>query len=172
MKNAKKVSVSGILTALTVILLLLGSLFQTLDLATAAMGSLVVMVAMIEIGNGWALGIYCASSLLGFLLVPNKVPIIVFSCFLGYYPVLKVFLHKFKPKAVSFFARLCVFNVFLFALLFAAKEMIFAESEVKRFWYLLVIMANVTFVVFDFALERVSVFYCLKLRGKIFKNSI
>lgn len=170
MNKTKKLSLAGILSALAVILLLIGSLFQVLDLATAAMAAVVVLVAVAELGCGWAFGIYCTCSVVSLLAVPNKLPAFVFAAFLGYYPVIKVFLNRIKPKFLSYAVRIICFDLFLAATLFFAKELIFIDAEIKQFWYLLVILANITFVVFDFALERLSVFYCLKFKGKFFKN--
>ncbi|MBQ3153894.1 MAG: hypothetical protein IJB88_01560, partial [Clostridia bacterium] len=61
-KKSKAVATSGVLAALAVVILLLGSLIELLDLSAAAMASLVIMVAVIDLGIGYAAGVYAVAA--------------------------------------------------------------------------------------------------------------
>ena len=74
MSLSKKLSFSAILSALAVIIMLLGSFIETLTLATAAVASVCVMIAVIELGKAYALLVYAVSSALAILLLPVKDP--------------------------------------------------------------------------------------------------
>ena len=63
-KKSKEVALAGMLTALAVVILFLGSLVELLDLSAAALAALVVMVAVIELGNGKAFAVYLAAAVL------------------------------------------------------------------------------------------------------------
>ena len=168
MSKTKKLAIAGILTALCTVFLFVGSLFQTLDLSTAAIGSIIVMIAFIELGKGWAFGIYAASSLLSMLLLPNKTAAVVFTLFLGFYPIVKVPLNKIKPILLSYAARIAVFNLFLTALIYVATVLIHIEEDYLGFGIVIYAMANTAFILFDFALERMAIYYNIKLRKFIF----
>ena len=81
MRSAKKLALAGILSSLCVVFLFVGSLFQTLDLSAAAIASIIVLIAYIELGKGWSLGVYAVASLLSLLLLPQKTAAAVFAFF-------------------------------------------------------------------------------------------
>lgn len=167
MKNAKKLAFAGIFTALSFIFMFIGSIFQTLDLSASALASLVILVAVIELGKGWAFGVYAASSVISLLLLPDKIPAVVFAFFAGFYPILKTALNAIKPKWLSYAARIALFNLILTAFVIAAERLLTPD------WFgapraVVGILANITFVAYDLALERVSVYYSDKLRKMFF----
>ena len=164
-KKSKAVATSGVLSALTVVILLLGSLIELLDLSAAAMASLVVMVALIELGVGYAVGVYAAAAVLSVLLFP-KTATIVFAAFVGYYPIVKVYLDRIKPKFLQYAVKLLLFNAFLFGILWVLKQLLGAGNDWSALGYPLYVLGNLTFVVFDFAIARLSVFYIYKLRNR------
>ena len=168
--KTKKIAVAGILTALAVLLLFIGSILDVLDLASAAMGTLVILVAMIELGNSWALGVYAAASVISLLILPHKLPALVFAAFSGYYPVLKKPLNKIKPKFLSYITRIAIFNVFFFLSYFIATKLFGEVFEYEFLSYIFAILANVTFVIFDLAIERLAVFYTVKIKPKFDKR--
>lgn len=164
MKNSKKTALAGIFTALCVVALFMGSIIQTLDLSSAAIGSLIVLMALIELGNGWAFGVYSASSILSLVLLPYKTPAVIFVCFAGFYPILKVSLNRIKPIVLSYTVKVLIFNTFLTALIFVAKKFFGLEEEYLNFGLIIYALCNITFIAFDIALERVAVFYISKIR--------
>lgn len=165
MRNAKtrKVALAGLLTALAAGLLLLGSLLEMLDISMAALAALVVMVALIELKWKWALGVYAAASLLSLLILPTAAGV-VFAGFLGYYPVLKTVLDRIRNKPLQWAAKIGCFALFtgvayLMLRLFADPN---SEWLTAAGW--LIPIAAVTFVVFDFCLSRLAVFYLVRIR--------
>lgn len=168
MKKHKKTAFSGIFTALCVIALFLGSLIQTLDLTSAALGSIIILVAFVELGKGWAFGVYCATSIISLLLLPYKTPAVIFACFSGFYPILKEPLNRIKPLPLSYGVRIVIFNIFLTALIFVSKRVFGIEEVYLNFGFIIYALCNVVFVVFDLALERVAVFYVSKLKPMFF----
>lgn len=168
MKKAKKLALAGIFTAMSFIFMFIGSVFETLDLSASALASLVILASLIELGRSWAFGVYAASSVISLLLLPNKTAAIVFACFAGFYPILKTVLNKIRPKLLSYAARIALFNIILTVLILAAAKLLGTDLSYELPLWLLYILANVTFIAYDLALERVSVYYSLKLRKKFF----
>lgn len=170
MKNAKKIALSGVLTALCFIFLFIGSLFQTLDLSAAALGSLVVLIAMIEIGKSWAFGVYASASILSIILLPNKSVALIFALLAGFYPILKSPLNKIKPLFLSYLARLTFFNAALTLLIYLSKTFFPENEELIGFEIVIYLLANITFIVYDFALERVALTYTIRIKPMLFRK--
>ncbi len=169
MKNGKKVAMAGIFSALCLIFLFLGSIFQTLDLSAAAMASIVVLISFIELGSGWAWGVYAVASLLSLLILPYKTAAAAFALFAGFYPIIKKFLNKIKPLWLSILARVICFNLLLSALIFVSTRVLGIEDETLGFGILIYAMLNITFILYDFALERISVYYIQRIRPRLFR---
>ncbi len=170
MKKSKKVALSGIFTALCIVFLFIGSIFQTLDLSAAAFASIIVLVAMTELGKGWALGIYAAASLLSLLLLPYKSAALIFAMFAGFYPILKAPLNAIVPKWLSYAARAVCFNILMSALIFVSTRLFGIEEDYLGFGIVIYALGNVTFFVYDFALERIATTYILRIKPKLFGN--
>ncbi len=169
MKKSNKIALSGIFTALCFIFLFIGSIFQTLDLSAAALGSIVIMVAYIELGLGYSLGVYASASILSLLLLPYKSPALVFALFAGFYPILKVYLNKIKSIYLSYAVRILCFNLLLSLTVFIATRLLSIEAEYLAFEIILFALCNVTFIVYDLALERLAIYYINKIKPKLFK---
>ncbi|MBQ9793660.1 MAG: hypothetical protein IJW34_01830 [Clostridia bacterium] len=168
-KKSKEIALAGMLTALAVVILFLGSLVELLDLSAAAMAALVVMVALIELGKGKAFAVYLASSLLAVLLFP-KTASVVFAAFIGYYPVLKVYLDKLRPKVLQYMAKLVLFNVFLALILWITEGLLGLGSDWGSLGKALFLLGNLAFILYDFAIGRLAVFYIVKIKNRIRKR--
>ena len=170
MKKSKKTAIAGIFTALCVVVLFVGSLFQSLDLSAAAFASMIIVVVLTELGRNWALGVYGASAIISLLLLPYKSPALIFAVFAGLYPLAKQFLNRITPMWLSYLARIVFFNIILVILVFAASKLLFLEEFFFNFKAVIFLLSNITFVLYDFALERIVMYYIIKIRPTIFKR--
>lgn len=168
MRYTKKIALAGVFSALCFVFLFIGSVFRTLDLSVAAIGSIIVLIAFIELGKGWAFGVYAAATVISLLLLPYKTPAAVFALFAGFYPILKEPLNRIEPKWLSYSARILCFNIFLAALIFAGKSFFKVQDEFMDFGPVIYILANIVFLVYDIALERISVTYVTRIKPRIF----
>ena len=147
MKNTKKIALAGVLTALCFVFLYIGSLFQTMDLSAAAIGSIVILIAFIELGKKWAFYIYVSSAILS---------------------ILNESLNRIKPIFLSYVARIAVFNVALILLVLVFKKLLAIEADYAKLEMAIFGLANITFLVYDFALERIAATYFTRLKPLIF----
>ena len=88
-KNTKKLTFSAVLSALAVAIMYIGSILDVLDLSTAALASMGVMVILVELGMKYAFLSYSCISVLSVLLIPSKTAALMFVGFLGFYPLAK-----------------------------------------------------------------------------------
>lgn len=167
-KRTKYLTVSAMLCALGVILLAFGSLLETLDITVAVLASLLCVYAVIEMGGAYPWGIWAVTALLAFLLLPQKTPVIFYTFFVGFYPILKEKLEK-RKRPISVLLKLVVFHlclgfIYLIFRIFLSGTL---DSEAGA-WFaaLLYAMALLCFVVYDFALTRLITFYLVRLRKK------
>ena len=114
-KRTKHLTVSAMLSALSVIILALGSVMEVLDITTAVAASLLCIYAVIEIGGAYPWGIWIVTSILSLLLLPVKTPAIFYALFAGFYPILKEKLEKLK-RPISYPLKLVVFHLSLGAI--------------------------------------------------------
>ncbi len=170
MKKYAKIAFGGVFTALCVLFLFIGSAVSTLDLTSAALGGLIVVAAVTEIGPRYSFGVYAAASAISLLILPAKLPAVYFALFSGYYPVAKIYLNRIKPRWLSYAARFALFNTALAASELAAVFLLNIESEPAFIIVLTAVALNVVFFVYDKAIEKAAVFYGLKIRKHIFKG--
>ena len=166
MKITKKVSFSAILIAIAVVILYLGSMIDVLTLSVAAFASLTVMITVAELGFPSAFCVYCAASLLSFLLLPAKETAVVFSAFFGFYPIIKGLADKTK-KYTAYIIKTLVFLVS-----FATSAVVFVAffGLPADKWYiysLLFIPALAVFFVYDWLFTRVILYYFQTLRKRL-----
>ena len=174
-EKSRELAFCGVSAALSVVLLLLSGLIPGATFCAPVLGMLPLLPVLSEFGWRPALGVYAVSALLAGLLAPDKEMVGVFL-FLGYYPVLRPALERLRPKPLRLLAKLAVFNVsvlvlyllliHLFGLAGLAEE--FAGYS-GAFLLGLLAMGNVTFLLLDVALGRLTVLWARRLRRRFFQ---
>ena len=164
MKNTKKLAFSAIIASLAVVFLYIGALFDVLDLSVAALASLCVLWVMVEFGTRWALSVYAVTSMLALLLLPVKLPAVLFAGFFGYYPVAKAFFERKLHGVLQWLAKLLLLNLSVVLLILVMR---YVMTEALWFEILLLVLCNIVFVVYDFALSRLLVAYVRVWRKKL-----
>ncbi len=154
------------LSALGVVLLLLGSFVEVMDIAMAALASLLCIFAVVEYGGAAPWLVYAVTGILSLILLPNKTPAAMYVVFLGYYPIIKEKLEMLK-KPISWLLKELIFNASLVALLLIVKFLLM--PTVSDPWWLyaaVVVLAEAVFILYDIALTRLITFYLIKLRHR------
>ncbi len=165
-KKSNSMAMAGMLSALAVVILYLGSLIELLDLSASVLAALAVMVAIMELGRGFAWGVYLVSAMLSLLLFPRTASV-VFAAFVGYYPILKVYLDRIPIRLVQYLIKLILFNAFLFGALWLCRWFLGVNNEWDALGNILFWMGNFSFAVYDFALSRLAIFYLVKIKSKM-----
>ena len=174
MKKSFKTALGGIITAFSVILILLDNIPMSEYIGPTFAGILLAW-AVIEMGAVHSLWIYAAASILAFILSANKEPVLLYVMFFGYFPVLKdVLQRKVKLRVVRWVIKFAVFNAamigcyFLLVYVFGMplEEM---EGIGKYTMYILLAGGNLLMVVVDFCIEKLSVLYRMKWQKRIWK---
>ncbi len=170
MKQSAKVALGGMLTALSVVILI-PSVLEIFSYTLPAMAAMLTMFAVIELNRSWAFGIYAATSLLGLLLVPNKEAVVLYTVFFGYYPVLKAILESRLPRVPEYIIKFAVFNTALVADFFVMTKIFGMPYErfmgiegesgfiAQYIVPIMLVLGNLVFIMFDIALTRIVTVY-------------
>jgi len=167
-KRTKYLTVSAMLAALGVIILMLGSLIDVLDVSVAVLASLLTVYAVIEMGGAYPWLIWLVTSVLSMVLLPQKTPALFYACFAGFYPIIKEKLEKLK-RPIALLLKIVVFHLCLGALLVMMRLFLpdLLDMEGAR-WLPAVLYAMCfgCFLLYDFALTQLITYYLVKLRKR------
>ena len=108
------------LSALSVVVLLVGNVLQIGTYAAPMLASFLLIPVLEDYGKKYALLLYAVVSLLSLFLVPDKELVLFYVLVLGYYPVLRVRLNNIRRGVLRWVAKFGCFNaavVVMYALL-------------------------------------------------------
>ncbi len=164
MKGVKKTALPAMLAALSVVIMYAGSMLGKMDIATAVISSLCVMIALGEFGYKSAVGVYLVTAVLSFVIVPAKTAVILFIVLFGLYPLVKFFSSTRGNKVNEYVIKYCYLNISLLILI-VIVTVFFAKLPV---WVTLLVFvgANLLLPVYDFTLDGLMAFYCNRIRRR------
>lgn len=160
MKHTKRVAAAGMLAALATVIMLTVGLIESFDLAAAFLGGMVIAVALTELGPGYALAVCAVTSILSAVILPNKLICIEFAGFAGWYPVVKKYIERIKPKFLRLAAKLLLFAAVVVPV--TAFELI----GMQNVWYLYIFFL-LSLMLYDVTLQYFSCFYINNIQKKI-----
>ena len=166
MKSTKLLALAAVLTALGAVLMFAGSAVQVLDLTSAALVSIIVIYSVIEMGGFWPYAIYAATSLLSLLILPYKLPAVIYALFAGYYPIFKSLVERKLPAIPGWIAKFALFNAALTGVIAISRYVLHLPEEEIAFTWVIYALGNVTFLVYDLALSRLISFYYARLKKR------
>ena len=178
-KSTRKLTLSALFSALAVISLYLASVWPTGQLGLAAVASLFVAAAIIESGLTTAAAVFVVSSLLAFLVVPNRLPLVLYICFFGYYPLIKSLIEKRGHIVAQLLGKLAVFFVSLTMTLFVLAGLLSYEFNANEYiqcldsldynlgLILLYAGGGVVFLLYDHGFSKLIRFYVDRISKRI-----
>lgn len=174
--NSRKIAICGITGALAAVIMLMGGIIPFATYVAPAIAGLLIIPIAIEFGLKSGMLLYVSISFLSFFIVPDKEMVFIFIFLLGYYPLLKAKLEKIKHLIIRLFAKLVVFNASVLAvyglMIFVFRlDMVVAEFKESGIIFIavLLVMANFTFLIYDFAIKRLAAVYCIYVRPRLEK---
>ncbi|MBE6053594.1 MAG: hypothetical protein E7212_06705 [Clostridium sartagoforme] len=163
--KAKEITLSAVLTALTIVILYLNLLLPISTISILTLASLLIPVALIRGSMKSAILVYISSSIIGFFILPINI-ILLYVLFFGIYGIVKFYIEKINKLPLEVFIKIIFFNIVFFLSLFIFKS--FVAIEITKlsdtlFW----IVAQVVFLIFDYALTLLISFYLERIHPKI-----
>lgn len=171
--QSRKTALCGVLAALSVVLMLLGSVLQIGTYAAPMLAAFLQIPVLEEYGPRWAMLLYAAAAVLALLLVPETELALFYLLAVGYSPALRGALERVRPAALRWGLKLLAFNsgtalvyLLLFALLGPAvgRELL---QDGPAMLALLLALGNLAFVFYDRALAVLTRCYRTVWRKKV-----
>ncbi len=172
MTKTIRVAFCGAAAALEIVLLFLTNLFPTATIALPAIAGVMLMAVVIEVGVKWGWVVYGISVCLSFFLMSDKEAFLMYLLFFGYYPTLKASIEKkVRSKPVSWLIKVLVFNLAAVMDALAVVFILQVPTEIGLLIpALLLLVANVVFVVYDSALSGLVWVYWKRLHPYLAKT--
>ena len=104
--ESQKIALCGMLGALSVVLLLIGSALQIGTYAAPMLAAFLLIPILEDYGARYALTLYATVSILAVLFVPETELAFFYVFVMGYYPVLRVRLNKIKSTAMRWVLKM------------------------------------------------------------------
>ena len=172
MKRTSKITFSAMMVALASFFMLT-SYFPYLTYSIPAIAGIFIMVSVIEIDKKWAVLSYFASAVIIFFLAEPEAKLL-YIAFFGYYPIIKAAFENIKNRSLEYILKFAVFNaavILSYTVLAGMFGVSFGEMDEfgKNTVWILLILANIVFPIYDIALSRVASFYMMRVHSTVRK---
>ncbi len=169
MKKTGYITFSAMMAALSVVLMLV-SYFPYLTYTVPAFAAIFIMVVVIECGLKWATFSYVCAAIIS-LIVAEAEAAIIFVCFFGFYPIIKVLLERIKIKPLKIALKLAVFNASVLLVYFVIMRLMGIDAGFEGYGkymaYVALAVGNGVFLLYDFELVRLSNWYYYKFHKTV-----
>ena len=164
-KKIRWVAYSSIISALITLLIIAGGFFDVLDLACAAVASIIIHIICLEVNTKTALLVYSVSSVLSLLLMPLRSCPILFASFFGCYPIIRLFIYKeIRIRKISYILLLIIYNIVMITLFLLFKNIFGIAGEPNYMYVLLLLTSNIFYISFELLMGRIMILYNYKIK--------
>ena len=176
MKTSVKVSLGGVVAALSLVLMLLTSIIPFGTYAFPAFAGILLVLLVFNLGYAYAFAVYFVTAALSFLLVTDKEAALYYALFLGFYPILKGIIERIPSKPVQYIVKLALFNVCMIAAFYIGITLLSIPKESFNLFgvylpWVFLILGNIVFIIYDLCITRLVTLYLLKWHDRLNKNT-
>ena len=172
--KAKTVALGGLLLALTVVFMALGSIIETSTLFFFASASFFVGIVVREFGLRTGGAFYLAAVFLGAITAPNKFYVLTFAA-MGLYiwgiEAVWRWLEKhpemMQRYKVFWIAKYVIFNIVYIPIVILFRDLLFARALSNAFVLGVIIGGQIGLFIYDRAYDYVQVHLWGKIRGRV-----
>ena len=165
------------MAALSIVILFLSGIIPTMTIALPALAGCMLIPVTAECGIRYGFTTFAAVSLLGFFLAADREAWLIYILFFGYYPVLYGLLDKISNRKLMYVVKLLIFTIACISEgLITVFLLGIPMDEFGPFgkWSVLILLiaAEVVFVVYDKCIRNLILLYFAKFRkilSKIFR---
>jgi len=170
LNHTRKLTLTGILSALVVLALVLESIAPTGRLGFYVLAAFILSVILLECGIRFAWAGYVVTSVAGFIAVPEKLNIIPYIAFFGIYTVLKYHIESLRVVWLEIVLKLAAFNLFLWPAWSLAKT--FLPEALTMGWGVPAAGAvlQILFLLYDYLFTLWIRYYFEKIAPRVRKD--
>lgn len=160
---SKKIAYTGILLALNIILLLLSNIIPINTVFFMGLASFLISIVIMEYGFKLGILFYIASSVLSFLVLPNKAQWVIYVFTFGIYGLIKYLVEKDRPFYIDILLKLVYANLIILSLYFMLKGIIYIPINIFT-----ILVFQFAFLIYDYVYTLFIDYYEQRIR-KIIK---
>lgn len=170
-----KVAVGGVISAVSLAIMMFTGVFPFGTYAFPVISGVFLIAIYLEFGFGWSMLVYAVISIMSILFVSDKEAALFFTLFFGYYPVVKSYIERLKNKLFQYIIKFGIFNIacvsvyYLMLFVFSLPKDAFEVFGVNV-PLIFLLVGNIVFVLYDFAVKVAVVQYINKYRKIFFKQ--
>ena len=161
----KRIAFSAIAMALTVVCLFGASTIPTAKISLLAIATVFGAVTVYEYGPKYGFIHYIGVSILSLLLAPKKSTVLIYIVFLGYYPLVKLYIEQIDKVVKEWVIKIIFFNVFLVIAYTIFKMFLIPIFNttivvfILKYLALIIIGLELVFVIYDVVLSYLIAYY-------------
>ena len=176
-KVSYKVSLGGIISALSLFFMFLTGFMPLLVYLVPALCGAMLLIVYVEINAKWAFFTYVSVAALCLFITPDKEAGLLYIMLLGYYPLIKMLIEKIDNIIFKWILKLVIYNVMIVLYyhiiirIVASSDLTDEIGEWGRNGALIFLgLTNVIFIVYDIAVSRLKDLYVKWFRKKILQK--
>lgn len=173
--RSKKIAFLGLLTALSVLFIVLSGIFEVSTFFFVAAAAFCVGIGIIEYSIIGGICMYVATVLLGILLAPNKLYCLTYSALCIYIIAIEATIRQVekkvedmkKVKRILLPIKYLYFNIIYLPIVCFLPKLVYNGVFSVKIYVLVILVGQVGFYLFDTIYFRLTDYYYSKLRNKI-----
>ncbi len=170
MKKSVFSAVCGVMSALSVVLIVFGGVFTPLSYFMPIASGLLMIIMCSSIGNSGALFVFFSTSVLSLILCADKECALLYVFFFGWYPLVKDKLNKIKKSLLRIPLKFIIFNAAM-VLVELVVTFVFKipwdNSLGKAGLIILIALANLLFFVYEKLIIMLERIYIRKYKSHV-----
>lgn len=170
LKKSYRISFAAMFLALTVITLYLASILPSGTLGLYFLSSIFTAPLLSEREPGLACMLFIGASVLSLLFMTNLLLALPYVFLFGHYGIGKYYIERMRGKWKAFLVKLLYYNAALALIYLTCFQLIAGETLLNMSKVLLIVIAEVSFIVFDFLYSKVALFYEMTLRNRLMRD--
>lgn len=164
----------SVLTALATAVMFLTGVIPVGTYALSGLAGLTQMIAVMELGSGWAWAVYAASSLLASLLAADKEAVLCYVLIFGCYPIVKSIVERRTKRGSALVLKLLFFNAAAVAEFFLAMYLLHVPQNSYNIFgvnlpWLFLALGNAVFLLYDYAASLLAMQYWRRFHPTVSK---
>ncbi len=172
-----RVALGGIVSALCLLCMFLAGIMPVFYLILPMAAGVLLLIIAEEVSLGWAWLTYIAVDILSMLITADKESALVFIMLFGHYPMVRMYLEKIKFRGLRNLIKVliynfCIISFFLVTVfVFGMEQMLTDMNDLGKYGGLILLgLANIVYMLYDFNLGAIYVLYIKRLLPKFRKK--
>ena len=163
--GARRTALTGVMAALSLVFLYLSAVAPSGRLGLIALAGIIPAGAVVSAGLVAGFCCYGVTGLLGLILLPVKSNVLLYLLFFGLYPMIKCLIERLRKMPPEILLKLVFFNLMLTVFWCGLSGLLlpFLPAVLSSKTWLLYLVGNVVFLIYDFGFTKLIAFYCRRI---------